>query len=275
MNIHDLDSFFKKEDDCNFYTSKIPYGDPVFRNKTVYLMHGEKANIDYNFTYNFDQYGYRYNISKYNLTKNNKIFCFGCSHTMGYGIKFEDTWPFLLNGYFENHNIYNYGVAAISNLGIFRRVYQFIKFLEKNNLQYPEYIFIYFTDFSRDEVIYSNNSQILVNNLGPWSVNRTVIEYLKTRNGINEFFEFVRNFKLIEELCLYRNIKWYWSSWWPEFKIFSKELLTKYLKSNTLLEDNYTKLIKFIDTSRDNTHAGILTNKLRAKDFYEMVQKNI
>lgn len=263
--------FFLKE---NFFIKDIPYGHETYRNQKLDKLPNENIYEDkQKFTYNFDNYGYRYDESPYDLEKNKKIFCFGCSETLGHGIQYKETWTYLLNNYFNDYNIYNYGVQGSSNNGIFRRIYQFLKYLEINNLSYPEYIFIYFASFTRDELIYFESTNIKILNIGNWS-GKKFENYIKSKQNLHYIFEFIKNFKLIEEMCLARNIKMYWSSWCPVFKIFSKKILTNYLNCNTLLNDDYVNICPYLDCSRDGTHVGKKTNAVRAKNFYEMVLQN-
>lgn len=274
----EIDKFEDVLDDLlknKFYTVDIPYGSYLKNIVIDKLPHENIKDISKIFTYNFDEYGYRYNTSKYNLNNKNKIFCFGCSQTMGNGIHFEETWPFLLGKNFgSEYNVYNYGVEAISNNGIFRRIYQFLKYLEFNSIDYPKYIFIYFTDFERDEFIGVHKNQIKIIDAGCWSGEKYE-QKLKVKTSLYYIFDFFKNFKKIEEMCFFRGVKLYWSSWHPYFKFFSKKILQTYLNLNTILEEDYVKVQKFIDISRNGTHVGILTNQARANDFYEMVQKNI
>jgi hypothetical protein len=271
--IYDFEKYLKDLVKNKFYTLDIPYGYHI-KNISVNKLPTEQSitNFKEEFTYNFDEYGYRYHKSKYDLNNNNKIFCFGCSFTMGDGIKFEDTWPFLLGKFFnDNYYIYNYGVSGTSNNSIYRRIYQFIKYLECNNLEYPKYIFVYFTEFKRDEILSIKNKNINIKHIGPWEKDHET--YLKSKLHIHFLFEFIKNFKMIDEMCLSRNIKWYWSTWDPYFKFFSKEILQTYLNLNTILDSNYVKVIKKLDLARDNSHRGIETNKITAKDFYELTQQ--
>jgi hypothetical protein len=274
MNLFDFEQYVQSLLKENFFTKDIPYGNQIYKNQKLDKLPSEKIyNNKQIFTYNFDNYGYRYDETPYDLTKNKKIFCFGCSETFGHGVQYKETWPFLLNNYFNNYNIYNYGVEGSSNNSIFRRIYQLLKYLEINNMSYPEYIFIYFTSFDRDELVCIKNKNIKILNLGRWS-GKKFENFIKSKDSLHSMFEFIRNFKFIEEMCAGKNIKMYWSSWSPQFKILSKKILTNYLNCNTLLHNNYLHICPRLDYSRDKTHVGKKTNVIRAKNFYEMVLQN-
>jgi hypothetical protein len=263
----DIDTLSNNIELYNFYNKEIPFG-------IVDIQNNYLKNKNY---YLYNNYGYRTNIEndKLDLNKKDKIFCFGCSFTFGLGNKYEETWPHFLSRYFSNYNIYNFGVNGSSIASIVRRIYQFIKNIEYNNFEYPEYVIIYFPDFYREEQISHYEGMVVTKKWGSWNLNKDLLKYIKKKETMNTFFYFVKHFTFIDEILSKRNIKWYWSSWHPEYSLITKKLINYYLKNNTFLDkDNNVVLCPVLDRSTEGNHFGPKTNAKLASLFYEIIQKN-
>lgn len=128
--------------------SKIKFDSICFplRNKTYNFMgtdtqklwNQNKKNIPsldyYNFnkiTYRLNNFGYR---TPYDFKKGDEVNIFlGCSHTIGYGIELEKTWPYLLNEKIGG-NLVNLAVGGCPIDRQFRELYTWMNFFNVKNI---------------------------------------------------------------------------------------------------------------------------------------------
>lgn len=117
-------------------------------------------------TYNYNSYGYR--TTEFDLTNNiPKILCFGCSHTEGVGLKFEDIWISHIKLKFSDHDLYNLGIGGASADYVTRLLSNTASIFN------PDYVFILWPSMSRFETyktVYNLNDDPTLMN-GPWNLN--------------------------------------------------------------------------------------------------------
>jgi hypothetical protein len=248
---------------------------------------------DIKISYTFDENGYR-KYPNYISENNKKIYCFGCSNTFGTGLPDEYTWPLLLAKNFDNCQFKNFGAGGDSIDGIVRTAWQIISQTPKD--EYPDSIYFLFPDFFRSEYIGNVGEKIIETSILPltsWTAEEIYIQrelwdeknfhlspyskfysHYKYTSCIHSFFEFIENFKFIDEFLNGRNIKWYWYSWYNlMFQLNKKQLLT-FFKDNTILCDSGLKIINK-DSARDSRHLGYGYNKSLANEFYKLTINNI
>lgn len=77
--------------------------------------------VDRKFSYKFNSEGFRSD----EFTDDEGIVFFGCSHTVGIGLPFETTWPYLVSKYLKL-KCYNLGIGGSSNDTAFRLAYNYL-----------------------------------------------------------------------------------------------------------------------------------------------------
>jgi len=93
-------------------------------------------------TYNFNEYGYR--ETNHDLSKPITYIC-GCSHTLGIGLDYEDTWAFKLG---KNH--LNFSEGGAGNAYIARTL------IAQCELHKPELVIAHFSYFERVDYWFEN-----------------------------------------------------------------------------------------------------------------------
>lgn len=237
-----------------------------------YLKQGNKEYENKKVVYEMNEHGFRTNSKTNEVKKNKKIACFGCSHTMGEGLLWEETWPYALNEMVgDEWDVRNYAVCGASNDMISRLVYNYTL---KNK---PDFICIHFTEVLRMELfdVQSENFNNFIptdtdeiskwKNFEKWKTYRAYRTIANEENGIHNF---IKNFKFIEMICKNKNIPWYWSTWSIPIIFSSNEF-----KREILNIDNYCKMNEdvdsYLDVARDGGHFGVKTCKEIAKIFFE------
>ena len=201
-----------------------------------------------------------------------KIFCFGCSITYGIGNTSEDTWPYLL-GKAINAKPYNFGVPADSSDSIARRIFQLLSALPKG--EEPNHIFILFPDVFRSEYIYNDGDQVEALQFNPsYRYRNTIQQYLESITGpesnqskqvissfayssaMTAFFNFIKNFRLIEAILESRNISWSWLTWYPLLGVLSNQAVLDYLNDKTDLTKDGLNIVSHLDypLAKDGSH---------------------
>ena len=200
---------------------------------------------------------------------NKKIFCFGCSITYGLANNVEETWPFLLAKKL-NARPYNFGVCGSSTDSIARRLFQLFSVLPKG--EEPDHIFILFPDIFRREYIFNNGSRPDVLHFSASRKNRdTIKQYLDSlpnlpvkqvisafsyTTAMTGFFNFVKNFRLIESILDSRGVSWSWTTWHPTLGILSKQAVLEYLNDKTDLKEDGLNIITHTEypLAKDGCH---------------------
>jgi hypothetical protein len=98
--------------------------------------------VDYTIEYQFNSHGFRTE----EFGQKFDMVCFGCSFTMGTGVRYEHTWPSQL-AQLTGLQIANLGHAGSSNDSAYRIARHYLKFLQ------PKYAIWLQTDAHRIEII--------------------------------------------------------------------------------------------------------------------------
>jgi len=243
---------------------------------------------DVKILYNFDENGYR-NYPNYISKNTKKIYCFGCSNTFGTGLPDEYTWPYLLAQKFGDCQFKNFGSGGDGIGAIIRTAWQIINQIPPD--QYPDAVYFLFPDFFRAEYIGNVGESVIERNMLPlsfWSADEIYLQYelndeknfhlsshsklytyYKYTSCIHSFFEFIENFKFIDEFLKGKKIKWYWYSWYNLMFQLNKREVLSFFNDNTILCDSGLKMIEK-DFARDNVHCGYEYNKSLAEEFYKL-----
>jgi len=227
------------------------------------------------FSYTLNKNAFRsYNIPE----KSEKIFCYGCSNTFGFGLADDETWPYLLSSRFnfELHP-HNYGLIGGSADTISRLIYQTI------SNEKPKAVFILFPGMYRKEYV-TDDSRVINFNVATAngkthnnsrnsyydSCREQYSCYLKITNPNESFFNFVKNFKFIESLL--KDIPLIWGTTCKTLSQ-SHDILSKYLNITNMIDTS-----KFNDIpnnfARDGEHYSYNYNEWVADRFYELYKKN-
>lgn len=140
-------------------------------------------------TYNFDDIGFRNNTSLTEVSKQPYVVTIGCSHTMGSGQYYEETYSYYLQDKL-NLPVYNMGIAGSCNEISALNIMWLLK-----NYRLPEVVVFQKTKVERFPILNPENkerSEILL--MGPW-LNQTFpkqfhdLEYMlaiSSKHGYNE-----------------------------------------------------------------------------------------
>jgi hypothetical protein len=85
------------------------------------------------FGYNFNEYGYRIGDSRWDLNAANKVVTLGCSHTVGVGVPWENTWSTLFAKSIDAE-LFNLSVAGGSADTVFRTLYHSIDIIKPSTV---------------------------------------------------------------------------------------------------------------------------------------------
>lgn len=85
--------------------------------------------IDHKFIYKFNSEGFRSD----EFSEEQGIVFLGCSHTMGIGIPYENTWPYLVSKSF-NKKCYNLSIGGSSNDTAFRLAHHYLPLLNSKTV---------------------------------------------------------------------------------------------------------------------------------------------
>lgn len=104
-------------------------------NETLWKKNKNNSLLDYyhknEITYKLNNFGYR---TPYNFKRGDEVNVFlGCSHTIGYGIELEKTWPFLLNKEIGG-NLVNLAIGGCSIDRQFREFYSWMNYFKIKNI---------------------------------------------------------------------------------------------------------------------------------------------
>ena len=108
-----------------FSYNKVNYND-YYLDKNCTATEKQRTVIPYKVI--TDQNGYRYSGKERSPNSNNLVFL-GDSFTYGYGVKYENSFPGLLENMIKDHNIYNLGVPGY---GLQKYYHTLSNFFKKN-----------------------------------------------------------------------------------------------------------------------------------------------
>jgi hypothetical protein len=218
-------------------------------------------------------------------TNNLKIACFGCSQTFGSALPDDHTWVYKLNEKlgFDRYTCYNYGLQGASNDTISRLVYSLIQ------TKKPDAVVCFFPDIFRVEYYNMGKKDGDILNFWPRviHVNKAISKaeynaYTTITNEYNAFFNFIKNFKLIETICKLHNIPFVWYTWSLAVVGLDGNIITRYLNSDSLIKSDgsLVDLLKdypecWKDLARDNIHFGPVFNNLLAEELKKLLLKKL
>ncbi len=152
--------------------------------------------IDKKFSYKFNQHGFRSD----EFVDEDSVLFLGCSHTMGIGIPWETTWPYIVSRNLKL-KCYNLGIGGGSNDLAFRLAYNYIPFLK------PKMVIFLVISNARLELLSQNETSI---NLTPgWVSSLKNDEFYKSwlMNDGNLNANLAKNYLAIEYICKMNSIK--------------------------------------------------------------------
>lgn len=273
-----------KFDSDIFNTTKWFTTDSLFN----YLKKGNKKYSTDDIFYDINEHGFRINSKDISQNKENIIACFGCSHTMGVGLPWNQTWCSRLNILTEEKfNIKNYGVSGASNDNIARLIYNYTLFNK------PKVICCFFPELTRIELVDEELNYLLnytdsflsmtfnCSGLMDLKRNQDLLKIKEKQKKVfhayqtiykekNSLFNFIKNFKFIEMICKINNIDFYWGSWSSSLKMISKENIEKYFNVNSYVGID-SSIFNNCDYARDNVHLGEFSNIEIANKFYKKI----
>lgn len=240
-----------------------------------YLKNGNKDYGLEDIDYDMNEYGFR-TSSKTNDKKTEKtIACFGCSHTFGAGLPWNETWTFGLNSLMgEEWDVRNYGVCGASNDMVSRHIHNYT--LNHN----PNYICVFLPETLRMELYDQNkndfnnflptdNDEVSKYNIEKWKYYRSYRDIANEENGM---YNFIKNLKFIDMICKTKNIPWFWCTWAYPILFSSDELKNQLFNMDNYVGDSNVE--KYLDVARDGRHFGKKTCKKIAESFYDKIKEN-
>lgn len=148
--------------------------------------------VDYTIEYQFNSHGFR----THEFEKKLDVVCFGCSFTMGTGVRNEHTWPVQLSQ-LTGLQVANLGHAGSSNDTAYRMARHYLQFLQ------PKWAIWLQTDAHRIEII-DQSTNIVMNILASDSDNLFSDNlFIKTwmSSDINQQLNLDKNTQAFKYLC--------------------------------------------------------------------------
>jgi len=263
---------------------------------------------DVEIKYHINKDGYRYYPGIKNTTdkKTKKLYCFGCSFTLGHGLPDEHTWPYLLAKKLgPEWEVYNFGKQGVSIQAMTEIFYQVITTTSKED--YPDAVFFLLPEIMRDyylgnieskpietSIIYNYNFLTTYDEerdnfykhpvgenikIGPvyrsYNSAHVRLKHYAYTSMVEAFMHGLRFFNIIRESCNARNLPWYWYSWSFNYCQLEKPALEKYLTTNnTLMDGDGLMVLKHTDRkSRDSSHFGFEPMEQIANGFAKLYLK--
>jgi hypothetical protein len=177
----------------------LPMDTPELFNKNVNLKRDlliENRWLDRKFTYKFNQEGFRSD----EFSNEEGIVFLGCSHTLGIGLPYEHTWPYIVSRHLRK-KCYNLAIGGGSNDLAFRMAYNYIPKLN------PSLVIFLVTHNSRLELLHKDNRSFQF--CGPktslFKNDRFYETWLINENNLNA--NLLKNLLAIENICNKNNVR--------------------------------------------------------------------
>lgn len=195
--------------------------------------HPDTSYVRDNVLYSYNKLGHRCgNID--DIDFDNYILFAGCSHTLGEGLDYQDSYPYITSKLL-NCDYYNLGLCSAGFDIMFYNVMTWL-----NNFPNPKLVVLQYPDLSRFSVMHDETS--LIEPYGAWRDNKNDIEFiLRSQDiGLNEFRKNCYN------------------------KILSQQLINipcvKLIFGSTKMYDDCIRIDK-LDHAVDNIHYGPETHE--------------
>jgi len=155
----------------------------------------EQGWIDRKFTYKFNQHGFRSD----EFEDRDSVLYLGCSHTIGIGLPWENTWPYLVSKVLQL-KCYNLGIGGGSNDLAFRMAYNYIPMLK------PKIVMFLVTYNTRLELLDKKNTHKFFGpGTSPFRNDKFYETWLMNEGNLNA--NLAKNVLAIEYICKMHNIK--------------------------------------------------------------------
>ena len=284
----DLNTVLQNIDNLWYGAPKHWGEDPNKRNNTLNFFNADEEEEfkkdennkykNYKISYILNEDGYRSSV-----LRENNFYCFGCCNTLGWGLPAEKLWSHKLFEKIGTLGYRNFGTLAGINDNIARTSYQAINFLPT-----PSAVFVLFTPSPAIEFFSQGGKSInfipgasRMRHLSEFgnhyfnfeSVSHEYKSYLGLMNKVNCFFNFVKNYKLVELSCKDKNIPFFWHTHCKDVLNISHDLLSKYVDINKAITKNGKLLDLNVnpgELSRDKNHFGETFHDLLAEGFYKL-----
>jgi hypothetical protein len=236
--------------------------------KEAYAKKANRLFDRINIEYKFNSYGYR--GSEFDKIADNKVLVVGCSHTLGIGLPYDQTWPYIFTEMLKQEHP---GSFVLWNLGMFGESNDYIARIlncavEKLN---PSVVIVLFTGFSRREYFDVFGKR---HPLGPWppnTCNRYLTEiadsYFKLQSDYSDYMNFMTNYSLIEKTLHTRQIRWLFS--FPSDESEKAEYILPFVDSSKCIRP----YLERFDSARDDMHYGRISNTIFAGRIYTLYKK--
>lgn len=217
-------------------------------------------------SYKFNSRGYRsMDIDLKNPSPNKKIAFIGCSITQGVGVPWEELWTTRLTEmlsahYGEEFEQHNFGYGGTGNDMMAMIAYQIVPVIK------PDLLVVlfanparrmHFSDYTTRNHLLPNTSEGVPSNLYE--------AYLQLQTDANDWYDFVRQFSMIDMTAKINNVPWVWNSWFP-----LPENANLYLDMHDKVSDDFPHPSTW-DRARDNRHPGKRTNQEIADQYMKKI----
>jgi hypothetical protein len=180
----------------------LPMDTQELYNKNVKLKKDlliENGWLDQKFTYQFNQEGFRSD----EFSEEAGIVFLGCSHTLGIGLPYKHTWPYIVSNNLRK-KCYNLAIGGGSNDLAFRMAYNYIPKLK------PSLVIFLITHNSRLEILGKNNQpyqpdQLVGSGMLPFKNDQFYEAWLTNEDNLNA--NLLKNLLAIENICNKNNVK--------------------------------------------------------------------
>lgn len=217
-------------------------------------------------------------IKEWTPEKPSDVVALGCSNTYGIGVPQEYTWPSIIEST-TGMSVSNLGICGASAE---KSLESFLLYLDK--VGNPKYVFACFPDYLRYSQIiegrfysfpwpkHNDKSEKMITHLktanhitGDTDINHSIVKFPETAQYIIPFQEslnqFISSIYVIEKICKFLNIKFYWGTW----SAFTQEIFTENFfleESFCLSHKNYIKEIRSddLETRSLDDGKGVMCN---------------
>lgn len=219
-------------------------------------------------TYEINSRGYR-SMEVDTTSMAPKVLFLGCSLTFGVGMPLHEMWVTQVAEHLKNHfgpelETHNFGAPGVGGDVLAMTAAQMLPILR------PKMLVVLFPNLARRAVHMSyNHRATLQPNVRPPKIEHIHDAYLKLQSNAQDWFEFCRNFTLIDALATSLGIPWVWHCWEPLPRNYGLYVRTdNHIKSSV----NWNN---FPDRARDNMHPGKQFNKQLAADYIAQINQMI